>query len=221
MPKVSNTSIRIDGAVRVINIWYDKNARFHLRDGMPKEVYALTQFKDRGFETENELLQEIRLAVEKYHLISKTQRKVIVVEFRTTDDIARFKIREGAFGGFKNWVPEKLQNIRIDNTFNSGYGFVFSYRKYMEVKDNGVKYFPIKSDDSISQFPQSIDERDVIILDWTQERENALNHICVQIESLVKNISQVLFDEKELLTALLKLNIIRFLTFDQTTEVNE
>ncbi len=194
MPKVSNCSIKIAGEHKRFDIFYNKKDSFHVKD-FPVEINRLVNkpnFRTTDYATERELINCLNTIVNEYHELVKDTRKVIVYKLYASSEIRR-DWQDHANGGRSSSGFREGINDNVEDMSGPAYGIGFTYHVLLETKSNGVRYNHIKSNGEIG-YSASIHRGDILI-DWTQEREDALKALADGMHKLMVKICAALGDQ--------------------------
>ncbi len=201
MPKVSKISIEIKGQKQVFDIFFNSKEHFHIKN-FPEEIIRVTSVVIDGQSTLDMLIKVIKEAVDKYHQISKTQRKVIV--YRMMLSSAMYMNRDGnhmgsnSYMGYQQWVPDSVRggDGKIKSTpFRSmEYTIGLEYRIYMETQLARKQYFQINNEGTLNHETHEDSLRGWFIIDWTEERENSLENITKGMTSLAQKMGEILLN---------------------------
>lgn len=198
MPKICSKFFTINSEHVSVDIFYNQKKHF-FAIGIPKDVTRLSRGHDdlSGFETENDLYREIRAVLDIYHDKIKKTKKVIAYSLGMTTETCMKKTGRGMWEGYKDWVPDTLKT-RSDRFFGNtdGYGFSIDWDVLLEIRAKETTYHGINEDGSIGHVAH-LGER--LIIDWTQEREDAFREIANALVEMVKKISTVLGDTQKVI----------------------
>lgn len=199
MAKVSNFTTRIDGKIDKWDVHYNKTNSFHIK-GFPQTVLSFSDNNyliTSGHSTEASLIRSVNDAIEIYHKATKQSRKVITYTLQATSAVVMNRVRQGSHSGYKKWVPGNLgSDFRA-----GGHGFAIDYEILLEVKLNGTKYYHIHEDTGEITSETHVDKEQIVI-DWTEQREQSLIALTVAIENMVKKAASILCDEKKAINLL-------------------
>ena len=199
MPKITTANALIDGEYNSINISYNQKKSFYT-DSIPSKVTAIlgSDYRLSGYPSLVELKNAIREGLKLYHEKIKKTRKVIAYTLELSTSIAMNKESEGYYSGRKKWIPK---DIKIESIDTDGYGFAIDYKVYMEISGAKKEYRRITDEGEVEKWEAHIN-RDEIIVDWTQQREDTLKRIQLELEELAKKIGIYFWDNDKMLNLL-------------------
>lgn len=192
MPKVSNFNVRVDGVTHVFDVHYNKRDSFHVKN-FPTDVLNASSNNHYpiicNHETEMSLITAIKNAVNVYHEITSSQRKIIIYNLYASTEIRMNKIREGAWSGCREGISDNVRDIQGgSDVFSIG----FDYDVLFEVKKNDLIYYNCLPGDKLGYRRQI--SRDSTIIDWTEAREKAFESLGVNMHLLMVKMCAVLGD---------------------------
>jgi exo-beta-1,3-glucanase (GH17 family) len=197
MPKVSSATFIIDGKHQKFDIYYSKKDQFEIK-GFPAEIIELGKPEDRGvygitrgWQTENELVNNFQSIIKLYHNKKATSKKVILFYLSATADIAMNKVSNGGYVGRKAGIHPDVRSQQ-----DRGWGLTIQYYVAMRSENNGTRYNWI-DDDGIIRSTITV-TRDMQEIEWTPQREQTFRDICAAMEKMVMKISDTMYDQKKL-----------------------
>lgn len=213
MPKVSSHEVRIKGSRTKLDIYYSKKDSFSVPKGL-EDVSTATGARFSGYETEGALINTIDVAITLYHNMMRTKKKVILYRIASTSEIIHEKELNGYYTK-KEWASKVVQ-LKGDFFTFTGYALGLEYKVAWRVDRNGVKYFNLRTGNE-SWLEKEILERDnsdqemgsqmgsvsdMIEIDWTEEREKALEEICKALAAMAEKVCRVLADPEKTISLL-------------------
>lgn len=202
MPKITDIKVYIDGQERKLTLWYTSSNKFEVR-GIPDRIKGWSP--NLAFEylsTEQDARDNIKELIENYHEGTKKVKKVIVYCMPMTSEMSMNKTENG-FLGFKSWVPQGF--TLHHNKWNSaaGMGFAIDYHILYMDESNGKRTFRRLNGGETSTLNMiSIHQGGYKVIDWSQDRVDALEQIKSAMEEMVKNLIGVISDEKKMIDML-------------------
>jgi hypothetical protein len=186
--KVGKEIYQIKGEFTQVELHYTRTGGFQFK-GIPDEVYSMTETAV-GYTTENALKNATVLALQQWHEMIKTERKVIAYRLFASSTL---------IGRRQTPKPGVSKKFTSDGGFRiPDYAFGIDYKIYIERNSNGLKYFPLMADGEICGRPDHI-ESEWIFIDFSEERELFFKGLADNLQNLVYKVS-AFFDSPELLS---------------------
>jgi hypothetical protein len=202
MPKITTTIIIVERERVEITIKYNQKLLF-FAEGIPEKVKVLvgSRYRYSGFDSQKKLETAIDEILKLYHEVVTKQRKVIAYRISLATALCMNKTGEGQYSGYKSWIPKGMHDLTKSFRGN-GHGFEIEFYTYIEISGAKKEYRLVHEDGSISQYPEEFHNNGYMIIDWTQEREDTLKLIAIELEEMVKRVCKVFFSEKEMIKLL-------------------
>lgn len=191
MPKIGTRIEKIKEQHVELVIWYTRESGFFYKN-LPSDFTNVTDFRNRGYESENALLGSFRDALNVYHERMKQTKKVIRYSLRGSTEMLMNKVREGCYSGRKDSVSNKFST-----TDGGGYAFGFDYTVLIETSGTDRKrYYRLKEDGSVGYEIQITGDVDTV--DWTPGREQFFKDMVENLQRLVNGVSSF-FDQPDMI----------------------
>lgn len=195
MAKIDSKWFKFQSDHVKVDIFYTHKDHFFAKN-VPDDVKWISEANFSGFDKEFDLIEALRSAFRLYHEKIKKSRKVIAYSFDMTAELCMKKVRSGEWHGYKDWVPDNFRGPNMDRAsgVGDGYGFGIEWEVYMEVMAEETSYHSIRPDGTLGYKEEGLSGKQVI--DWTQEREEALRGVYASMEEMVKRVVKILGEPK-------------------------
>lgn len=200
MPKVGkiNVTYNSEDKPEVFDIYYNAKERFHVK-GLSHDFLKLIEFRDFGYDKEQDLRDTMFWACKKYRELKTAQRKVIIFWLAAGSIFTMNHLGDEHYSGKKKGISEKIGSL--------GHGIPqasvgIEYWICTETTEGAdKKYHRLKDDGSIRY---AIDEgklRSATIMEWSAEREAFFLGMYNRMQDMVYSLSKFIsLDEPDMLS---------------------
>lgn len=168
MPKITKKSFRVQGESVELEVHYNQTNRFHFKGhsiiGNLKTTVNFVNHQN----TEDHLYNSMWDALKEYHEIVKKSTKVIVIDYSVGILVSMDKTGPGSYSGKPGFAD--VTHLSQEN------GISFNYEVLMKVEKEETEYYRIEEDGQIG-WRKRIIEREVVVIDWTEDRELTLKNM--------------------------------------------
>ena len=196
MPKIGKEYVTVRDKYIEVEIWYGRKDGFYYK-GLPEDLYNITQFGSRKYESESELKNHLLYMLTDYHEKIKQTRKVIVYCLYGSTKLIMNKAPNGGWTG-------RVQGVSTD-IVTPGFGsdapdymFGFSYNICIEISSNITEYFSVGENDTPELPKYRISNNTWKVIEWTPEREKFFEDLKANLLQLTRGVS-AFFGQPDLL----------------------
>lgn len=192
MPKITEKHFNIAGNSRKYGIWYTESDKFFIKDfdeNVSKGPFTHKKF-GAGTDTFDELIEKAEAAIKEYEKKIAELKKVIVIDLTAAKShLEKYKKPQETRNHYRDsqYEPEWISHIHGSDVFDGavmGFYIEFKVKMFRKV-GNHHQFYDIGGTGKLINENTIPNLTAYQIIDWTQEREDALNKLHLMFEALL------------------------------------